>query len=60
MAMKTGMLSNPAAAMFEADRLSISEATGERWPLWLRVLTIISLSTGLWAVIIWGLALVFG
>jgi hypothetical protein len=60
MAMKTGVMHDPAAAMFDADRSVMSDTAGEKWPVWLRVLTIISLSAGMWAAIIWGLVSIFG
>ena len=43
-----------------ADRIVTSDYSEGKWPVWLRLLTIIGLSAGLWAVIIWTAVSIFG
>ncbi len=43
-----------------ADRIVTSDYSEGKWPVWLRLLTIIGLSAGLWAVIIWAAVSIFG
>jgi hypothetical protein len=38
----------------------MDEYTEGKWPVWLRLVTIIGLSAGLWAAIIWAAAAIFG
>jgi len=40
---------------------ALAEDCGDgKWPVWIRLLTIIGLSVGLWSLIIWALVSVFG
>jgi hypothetical protein len=43
-----------------ADRVVMSDYSESKWPVWLRLVTIIGLSTALWAAIIWAAVSVFG
>jgi hypothetical protein len=43
-----------------ADRVVVSDYSDGKWPVWLRLVTIIGLSTALWAAIIWAAVSVFG
>ncbi len=43
-----------------ADYSLMDEYTEDKWPVWLRLVTIIGLSTGLWAAIIWAAVSIFG
>lgn len=43
-----------------ADRAVMNDPGEGKWPVWLRLVTIIGLSAGLWAAIIWGAISVFG
>jgi hypothetical protein len=43
-----------------ADYALMNEYSDEKWPVWLRLVTIIGLSTGLWAAIIWAAVSIFG
>lgn len=43
-----------------ADRVVVSDCSDGKWPVWLRLVTIIGLSTALWAAIIWAAVSVFG
>jgi len=43
-----------------ADQVVMNDYSEGKWPVWLRLVTIIGLSAGLWAAIIWGAVSVFG
>ncbi|WP_291044313.1 hypothetical protein [Hyphomonas sp.] len=43
-----------------ADHAVMNDYSEGKWPVWLRLVTIIGLSAGLWAAIIWGAVSVFG
>ena len=43
-----------------AGHIVTSDYSEGKWPVWLRLLTIIGLSEGLWAVIIWAAVSIFG
>lgn len=43
-----------------AAHIVTSDYSEGKWPVWLRLLTIIGLSAGLWAVIIWTAVSIFG
>lgn len=38
----------------------MTDVTGTKWPVWLRLLTIIGLSAGMWTAIIWAVLAIFG
>lgn len=59
MTMKTGLLHDPAGGVLDSDRSLMTEFTGAKWPVWLRMLTIIVLSASMWAAIIWALVSLF-
>ena len=60
MPMKTGTFSEPMAGVLENDRSLMNEFSGEKLPVWLRLLTIVGLSAGLWGAIIWAFVSIFG
>jgi len=43
-----------------ADYSLMSDCTEGKWPVWVRLVTIIGLSAGLWAAIIWAAVSIFG
>lgn len=43
-----------------ADYAFMSEYSEGKWPVWVRLLTIIGLSAGLWGAIIWVAVALFG
>lgn len=43
-----------------ADPVVMNDYREGKWPVWLRLVTIIGLSAGLWAAIIWAAFSVFG
>jgi hypothetical protein len=43
-----------------ADQVAMNDYSDGKWPVWLRLVTIIGLSAGLWAVIIWIAISIFG
>lgn len=43
-----------------ADHAAVNDHSEGKWPVWLRLVTIIGLSAGLWAAIIWAAISVFG
>ncbi len=43
-----------------ADHALMDHYTEGKWPIWLRLVTIIGLSAGLWAAIIWAAISIFG
>ena len=43
-----------------AGHIVTSDYSEGKWPVWLRLVTIIGLSTALWAAIIWAAVSVFG
>jgi hypothetical protein len=43
-----------------AGRIVTSDYSEGKWPVWLRLVTIIGLSTALWAAIIWAAVSIFG
>lgn len=47
--------------MVPRPRDALTEDHGDgKWPVWIRLLTIIGLSIGLWSLIIWAVVSVFG
>lgn len=42
-----------------AGHALMSEYTDGKWPVWVRLITIIGLSAGLWAAIIWAAIVLF-
>jgi hypothetical protein len=42
------------------DYRLMEEYNEGKWPVWVRLVTIIGLSTGLWAAIIWAAVSIFG
>ena len=47
--------------MAPRPRDALAEDHGDgKWPVWIRLLTIIGLSIGLWSLIIWAVVSVFG
>jgi hypothetical protein len=42
-----------------ADFAFMNDFSEEKWPVWLRLVIIIGLSTGLWATILWTAAALF-
>lgn len=60
MPMKTGAFTDPGTGVLESDRSLMNEFSGEKLPVWLRLLTIVGLSAGLWSAIIWAFVLIFG
>jgi len=59
MPMKTGLFHDPAGGVLDSDRSVMAEFSGAKWPVWLRMLTIIGLSAAMWAAIIWALVSLF-
>ena len=43
-----------------ADFSLMNDYSEGKWPVWLRLVTIIGLSAGLWAAIIWAAVSIFG
>jgi len=43
-----------------ADHPLMNDYSEGKWPVWLRLVTIIGLSAGLWAAIIWAVVSIFG
>lgn len=60
MPMKTGTFTDPVEGVLQGDRSLMNEFSGEKLPVWLRLLTIVGLSAGLWGAIIWAFVLLFG
>lgn len=56
----TGAFNEPVGGALEGDHSVMNEFSTEKWPVWLRLLTIIGLSTGLWSAIIWAFVAIFG
>ena len=42
------------------DYALMEDFTEGKWPVWVRLVTIIGLSTGLWSAIIWAAVSIFG
>lgn len=42
------------------DRALMNEYSEGKWPVWVRLVTIIGLSAGLWGAIIWAAVALFG
>lgn len=42
------------------DYTLMEDITDGKWPVWVRLVTIIGLSTGLWSAIIWAAVSIFG
>lgn len=59
MPMKTGVFHDPSVGVLEADRSPMTDFSGTKWPVWLRMLTIIGLSAAMWSAIIWALFILF-
>lgn len=54
-------LFTPQTSMpLRADRAAAHDQIDGKWPVWLRLATIVGLSAGLWTTIIWGAVSVFG
>lgn len=60
MPMKSGTFSDPVSGVLDGDRSLMNEFSGEKLPVWLRLLTIVGLSAGLWGAIIWAFVSIFG
>lgn len=60
MQMKSGAFTDPAVGVLESDRSIMNEYSGEKLPVWMRLLTIVGLSAGLWGAIIWAFVSLFG
>jgi len=43
-----------------ADHVLVDDYNDGKWPVWVRLVTIIGLSTGLWSAIIWAAVSIFG
>lgn len=43
-----------------ADRALMNEYSEGKWPVWVRLVTIVGLSAGLWGAIIWAAVALFG
>jgi hypothetical protein len=43
-----------------AEPVNLEDYSEGKWPVWVRLLTIIGLSAGLWAAIIWAVVSIFG
>jgi hypothetical protein len=43
-----------------SDQALMNDYSEGKWPVWLRLVTIIGLSAGLWAAIIWAAISIFG
>ncbi len=43
-----------------ADQMLMSDYTEGKWPVWVRLITIVGLSAGLWGAIIWAAVALFG
>jgi hypothetical protein len=54
------VLSSQVMMPQRADPVVMSDFSEGKWPVWLRLVTIIGLSTALWAAIIWAAVSVFG
>lgn len=60
MQMKSGAFTDPVVGVLESDRSIMNEYSGEKLPVWMRLLTIVGLSAGLWGAIIWAFVSLFG
>ena len=60
MPMKSGAFTDPITGALESDRSRMNEYSGEKLPVWVRLLTIVGLSAGLWGAIIWAFISIFG
>ncbi|WP_213268761.1 hypothetical protein [Hyphomonas sp.] len=60
MPMKTGAFTDPVSGVRENDSAILNEFSGQKLPVWLRLLTIVGLSAGLWGAIIWAFISIFG
>jgi len=60
MPLKTGTFHDPATGVLDDHHSLMNEYSGEKWPVWLRLLTIVGLSAGLWTAIIWSFVSIFG
>jgi hypothetical protein len=54
------VFTSPVRIAPRPDYLRIEEYNEGKWPVWVRLVTIIGLSTGLWAAIIWAAVSIFG
>ncbi len=55
-----GAFNDPVSGALEGDNPVMNEFSTEKWPVWLRLLTIVGLSAGLWSAIIWAAVAIFG
>lgn len=60
MPINTGAFHEPVSGGLDGDRSVMNEFREEKWPVWLRLLTIVGLSAGLWSAIIWAFVSIFG
>lgn len=54
------VFASPVRMSARADYSLMNDYTEGKWPVWLRLVTIIGLSAGLWAAIIWAAMTAFG
>jgi hypothetical protein len=60
MSVSHGRTLDPASGNLEGDLSLMAEFSGDKWPVWLRLITIVGLSAGLWSAIIWLVMAIFG
>jgi hypothetical protein len=54
------VFTSPVRIVQRTDYRLMEEYNEGKWPIWVRLVTIIGLSTGLWAAIIWAAVSIFG
>jgi hypothetical protein len=54
------VFTSPVRIVPRTDYRLMEEYNEGKWPVWVRLVTIIGLSTGLWAAIIWAAVSIFG
>lgn len=54
------VFTSPVRIARRPDHVVIEEYNDGKWPVWVRLVTIIGLSTGLWAAIIWAAMAIIG
>ena len=59
MPIEPGAFADPVTGVLENDRSYMNEFSGDKLPVWLRLLTIVGLSAGLWGAIIWAFVSLF-
>lgn len=60
MPVKIKRSAEPVSVGLEGDLSLMAEFSGDKWPVWLRLVTIVGLSAGLWSAIIWAMIALFG